>query len=352
MNSTRKTIIAVFALLMAMAANADVEINETTFPDENFRNWVLSKSYGEDGVLTDEEISGIKKIIVSKNGVHSLKGIEYFTELTYLYCSAIQLEELDVSRCTKLEELDCVGNQLTSLDVSQNTKLTTLYCKENQLTSLDVSQNTALKILQCDSNPLTSIDVSKNTALETLLCKDIQLTELDVSKNVELKWLVCNNNQLTKLDVTNLTKLEDLRCLQNRLERIIVSGCDNLSAIFCHNNQIKGEAIDELIEGLPFKPGERGLLCTVNTEDEQNVMTKAQVAAAKAKGWIPCYKYGTFGEYGYPDYEGIDDPTNIGASLNHKGQMTNGVWYDLQGRRISGKPARGIYIEGGKKKVK
>ena len=38
--------------------------------------------------------------------------------------------------------------------------------------------------------------------------------------------------------------------------------------------------------------------------------------------------------------------------LNDKGQMTNDNWYDLQGRRISGKPARGIYIEDGKKKVK
>jgi len=26
--------------------------------------------------------------------------------------------------------------------------------------------------------------------------------------------------------------------------------------------------------------------------------------------------------------------------------------YDLSGRKLSGKPARGIYIEGGKKKVK
>ncbi len=132
--------------------------------------------------------------------------------------------------------------------------------------------------------------------------------------------------------------------------------CDNLSAIFCHNNQIKGEAIDELIEGLPFKPGERGLLCTVNTEDEQNVMTKAQVAAAKAKGWIPCYKYGTFGEYGYPDYEGIDDPTNIGATLNDNGKMTNDSWYDLSGRKINSSFStlhsslkKGVYIMGGKK---
>ena len=46
-----------FTAILAMAAAstwADVEINETTFPDENFRNWVLAQSYGQDGTLTDE----------------------------------------------------------------------------------------------------------------------------------------------------------------------------------------------------------------------------------------------------------------------------------------------------------
>ena len=33
------------------------------------------------------------------------------------------------------------------------------------------------------------------------------------------------------------------------------------------------------------------------------------------------------------------------------GKLSNGKWFDLQGRQLSGKPARGIYIEDGKKKV-
>ena len=32
------------------AADA-IEINETTFPDENFRAWVLSQDYGQDGTF-------------------------------------------------------------------------------------------------------------------------------------------------------------------------------------------------------------------------------------------------------------------------------------------------------------
>ena len=53
----QKLLVLFLLILMATIAWADVEINEENFPDENFRNWVLSKSYGADGVLTDDEVA-------------------------------------------------------------------------------------------------------------------------------------------------------------------------------------------------------------------------------------------------------------------------------------------------------
>ena len=41
--------------------------------------------------------------------------------------------------------------------------------------------------------------------------------------------------------------------------------------------------------------------------------------------------------------------TGISATLNDKGKMINDRLFDLSGRRLSGKPARGIFIEDGKK---
>ena len=290
-----------------------VQINETTFPDEYFRNWVLSKDYGKDGILTDEEIAGVTRIYLNIYGkIHSLKGIEYFTELSILGCAGNPLTELDVSKCTKLTYLECFENQLTSLDVSKNTVLTELYCGGGDpLKTLDISNNTELIYLSCQGSKLTTLDVSNNTALETLSCKGNQLTELDVSKNKNLKRLVCSNNQLTKLELNSLPRLESLDCIQNKLERIIVSDCPKLEDILCHNNQIRGEAMDEFIEGLPTVPNGCGHLRVVDTENEQNVMTKAQVAAAKAKGWNPCYKYYAFDSPWYTDYEGIDEPVTF-----------------------------------------
>ena len=54
----------------------------------------------------------------------------------------------------------------------------------------------------------------------------------------------------------------------------------------------------------------------------------------------------------WQNYEGSDDPTGIGSLTPDPSPVREGSTYDLQGRRLSGKPARGIYIENGKKKVK
>jgi hypothetical protein len=303
MKKTKIILISLFSLLWATSVFADVEINETTFPDEYFRNWVLAQSYGQDGVLTEEEIMYVTTINLMGKRIQNLKGIEHFTELTTLYCTGNQLTELDVSECTKLTDLECAWNQLTTLDVSKNTALVALSCSGNQLTALDVSQNIALETLGCGLNMLTSLDVSQNTMLTELYCQENQLTELDVTKNIMLKRLGCPDNQLTSINILGHTELESLRCARNNLTQLDVSGCPALNELICMSNQIKGEAMDALVESLPTV--NRGHLGVINHIDEQNVMTKSQVAAAKAKGW---YVYYNNDKNQWKNYEGSDEP--------------------------------------------
>ena len=126
----------------------------------------ISENFDEDsnGTLSEEEINNITGIYVYDMGINSLNGIEFFIELTHLFCDYNQLTELDVSKNTALTDLRCECNQLTELDVSRNTVLTLLYCNGNQLTELDISKNTALNLFTCGDNQLTELDVSKNTA--------------------------------------------------------------------------------------------------------------------------------------------------------------------------------------------
>ncbi|MBO7578764.1 MAG: leucine-rich repeat domain-containing protein [Prevotella sp.] len=358
----------------------DVMINETTFPDEIFRKWVLSQEYGADGILTNEELDHVTSIDISRLGIQYLMGIEYFTalkelncmtnnlsmlnlsnnialekllcdgnelmslnllknkELKYLNCVANNLTSIDVSGCTELDTLACSGNQLTILDVSKNTKLICLecysnqlksldlskntalrrvHCNKNQLTTLDVSKNTALTLLVCSNNLLTTLDVTKNSALTNLTCMDNKLTTLYVSDNKSLKELSCFNNQLTSLDVSGCSALKTLGCRNNQLATLNLSGCSALDYVDCHSNQletldlsentalttlfcfqnkIKGIGMDALVESLPTVS--EGSLNVMYVNNEQNVMTTTQVAAAKAKGWTPyIWEYSISEEY-------------------------------------------------------
>ena len=263
-----------------------VGIDKTNFPDDNFWNYLLEQDYGKDGVLTEAEIRNITVMDVSEKEIKSLKGIEYFTALRTLNCSDNELTELDISRNTALDTLSCGFNELTALDVSKNTALRSLDCGFNELTALDISKNTALTYLRCGFNELTSLDISKNTALTSLSCDDNKLTTLDISKNTALTFLSCSGNSLTSLDLSKNTALNFLTCC---------------------GNQISGQNMDALIGSLRQNESEEfcGFYVMDGNEPNQNVCTKSQAAAAKAKGWLP--QYWDEDEEAWLEYEGSDE---------------------------------------------
>lgn len=183
-----------------------VEINETTFPDNAFRSFLLSKDYGADGKLSKEELDNVKELLLPMRDIQDLKGIEYFTSIV---------------------KLDCSMNKLTSLDVSNLSQLARLQCYENNLTILDLTKNSKLEIAYCDRNKLNSLSVPNTPSL------------------------------------------------------ILVSFSEN---------QIKGEALDILIEELPNASSSDIHYFTICGEDKQkekNKWTKKQLNSVRAKGWTP-----------------------------------------------------------------
>ena len=264
----KKVLSILFALVaIATTAQAQVVLNETNFPDTNFRAALASRfGISEGDEITEAKIAATTSINVYNDKIADLTGIEHFTALTELWCSDNQLTSLDVSKNTALRKLDCGSNQLTSLDVSKNTALTYLQCWYNQLTSLDVSKNTALISLYCEGNQLTSLNVSGCTALGGLDCSDNQLTSLNVS------------------------------------------GCIALTYLNCYNNQFKGEAMDALVASLPTVNGGKFYVINTKDENEGNVCTKSQVTIAKGKGWtVYDYNYDGKNWIGSVEYEGSED---------------------------------------------
>lgn len=220
-SSIKKKISAFLAFVIVLTcftgftlANAQdgVEINSVNFPDDNFRSFVTLNYDTEPdsvGILTPAEISAVTNMPVfsfSTDGIKSLKGIEFFTELESLYAGALGLEEVDLSALTKLRSLTINGNNLTSLDVSANTALETLICRGN-LSLESIKLPSSVKDLQCDQCALTSLDVSMCKGLVRLQCYDNQITSLDLSQNTALTTLMCSRNKIASLDLSANTQL-------------------------------------------------------------------------------------------------------------------------------------------------
>ena len=64
----KKLLLLIYLVIFStISIHAYVTINSSAFPDDNFRNYLLSQSYGEDYVLTDNEIANIWLFLTDKS---------------------------------------------------------------------------------------------------------------------------------------------------------------------------------------------------------------------------------------------------------------------------------------------
>ena len=263
-------LVMVFSLLpfTASAASA-IPINEETFPDPVFREYVL-KIVGS-SVLTEEKARQIEVLDVSKDNIKkvlgdrapitSLMGIRYLRYVKDLNCSGQELKKtLNLEQNSRVEKLNCSGNQLTdlwfhtgsslryldcsvnqftALNLSKNPELTELSCSNNKLTSLDLSANKKLQQINASSNKLTALDVRQLPELTHLyLWANHDLKSIDVSKNTKLEFLSVSHCKLTSLNVSNNRKLVELFVYNNQLTALDVRSNYMLKTLYCYENQI------------------------------------------------------------------------------------------------------------------
>ena len=155
-------LIMVFSLLpFTASAASNTLINEETFPDPVFREYVL-KIVGS-SVLTEEKArqievldvsaSNIKKVLGDRAPITSLMGIRYLRYVKDLNCSGQELKKtLNLEQNSRVEKLNCSGNQLTDLWFHKGSLLRYLDCSVNQFTALNLSKNPELTELSCSSS--------------------------------------------------------------------------------------------------------------------------------------------------------------------------------------------------------
>ena len=242
-------LVMVFSLLpFTASAASNTLINEETFPDPVFREYVL-KIVGS-SVLTDTiarqiEVlnvsdDNIKEVLGKRDPITSIRGIKYLKYVKDLNCSGQELKTLNLELNSRVEKLNCSGNQLTDLWLDpRGNSLKYLTCSVNELTSLDLSKSSELTELSCSSNKLTALDLSANKKLQKIVAQTNALTTLDTRNLPELTHLyLWGNHDLKSIDVSKNTKLEILSAAHGKLTSLDVSNNRKLVELYVYNNQL------------------------------------------------------------------------------------------------------------------
>ena len=256
-----------------------------------------------------------------------------------------QLTTLTIPGNAHLNTLNFSNTQVSTVDLTSSVLLYELLCNNTKISSLDVTHCPLISNLECTNTPLRTLDLSQGTDLDRVILNDNQLTELKMPASCKLVTLDCQNNKLATLDLTGCRQMQVLNCQNNQLTSLmmpdpIVYPDDytdyryELYNLDISVNQLKGAAVDAIIDKLPKKEWETSLLAYDTTvQSEGNVFTQAQVDAAKAKNWIVT--------------DACTNPTGIHQVKSNK---QDNAFYTLSGIRLQGKPARkGVYIKNNKK---
>lgn len=227
------------------------------FEDEIFWKYVIDNFDSDNnGGLSQDEAESVTAISVTDMGITSLKGIELFPQLMYLYCQNNRLRSLDVSRNIYLTELAAERNMLEELDLRQNKELQTIVVWENHLTKIDVTGLEMVGSFWCWMNRLNEIDISSMKNLINFGCAQNSIKELDLSNNTKLIFLAPNDTLIEELDLSHCPNLESLEIQGNNIMTCVdltpckkmryfrADNCPNLKYVYIN----PGHSFTELIK--------------------------------------------------------------------------------------------------------
>jgi hypothetical protein len=239
-----------------------VPLDEAHFPDPVFRDYIEQKvNVDANGMISEAAAKRLVQIRLFQEGLTSLEGIQYFTELLWLNSSYHRLSSIDLYYNTKLETVSLFGSYIPSIDVSNNKELKQLDLTYNELTSLDVSNNPKLEQLSVSSGKLSHLDISNNPKLKSLKCAYNSFTAMDYPNHPSLEFMECDYNPkltsinlsgcaalkrldthrcyaLASIDLTGCTKLEDVRVYENALTKLDLSDSKSLKFMECRRNPL------------------------------------------------------------------------------------------------------------------
>lgn len=285
---------AASAVMIPVAVSADTNVDETTFPDATFRQYV-SETFDKDSdnVLSDNEIKEAKEILMvsssnssvlslaksmgtkitvkefDASNIQSFSGIEHLTNLnTFMVCGNTNITSIDLSanKALKaivfaeklniniftgnidtgkthvssvvtannpdLEALAITSDSLTSLDLSANKKLNTIYVSNSRkLKQLDLSKNPLLENIAVENCGIKSLNVKNNKKLTTLSLTSAPVSKIDLGKNKALKSLSLVKTKIKKVDLEKNKKLTSINVSGSKIKKLDLSKNKKLTSV-------------------------------------------------------------------------------------------------------------------------
>ena len=168
-------------------------------PDPNLKNCVESAL----GKLnpTTQDMATLTNIPCGNNGVASLTGLEYATNLTSLFLENNNLNSVaSLANLTRLETLNISNNNIQSISSLSNlTRLWHLDIENNRITSLSGTENmNSLVALHAQNNNITTlIPLMSSPSLERLYISNNPINSLaPIRLNNNLRRIEANNTSL------------------------------------------------------------------------------------------------------------------------------------------------------------
>lgn len=200
------------ALLCAQWAQANVTLNETYFPDANFR--AALAPYATNGVIDETQLT---ELDVSNKGITNLTGLRLLTGLTTLDISDNHLATgANINNLTALRVLKASNCNISSL---RNTSETGTHAGAGLVISSNL--NIVYLDLSYNANFFYSGNLAHLPNLKTLLlnnCTNYDYWETAPGNAMaNLEWLDISHTQCNRIYLPNSTKLRHLKAAGTKL---------------------------------------------------------------------------------------------------------------------------------------
>ncbi len=288
-------------------------LNETNFPDENFRAWLFNtammftegaiEAQQENGVyyLTHEQVMTLDDLDISGEEISDLTGLEKLENLQNFMMHGISAASLDLSALPVLKSCDFSDMEnLTSLKLPASVEQVFI---DAALTSLDLSNCSSLSVLEMYGTGLSTLDVSLNTNLTYVKVVDSEV--------------------FTTLILGSQPKLACIEIERTGLSSLNLNGCTALTELYCPNNHLAELSLPDTVELTSF------------SGDGQTVTGQGQIQNTDPR-WYIFYMGNLFSEYTslsrvsvpVPQAEISSGPDDTGAIVN--GERFHSFYYDYE----------------------